>query len=495
MITAQSQIQSQYYGRIKPIPVVTVCYWLMMLITGTDIWDACLLTVAVAFGLMSVTAGGGIKTVPGLLNFVLILKFILIAVVLKTVTFQAADSNLRAPRTTAWVMAVGFFGLYIGTVIFRYVTKIKGVVKGVNDAGVYLWLTIVFSIACLGSMFLVLMFQNSYEDALLGGFWGIAHQFETTASFCIVPAMYYAWSSGSKKFMSHPLVLSIFIANLALGLAATTKQGLMEPVLCYLSVGFIRYGFRSKAVWSIMAAGGFFYVSIVYPYSQYVRSHGGRNGTFSERLEAIQEVFFSVATDSSFRQSVDSQVSNGDSYLGRQSLEPISRLAMMGEADRLIAATDETQSYTGWDTIVNGLELMVPRFIADLKPGAGVGNILGHIGGELAPDDFSTQISYGFMANLYNAFGLNGVLIGTIIFMAIFYYVIRLWFGESDLTLTPWGGSIWYLLMGLCFEHGLVEGPVANDLPAFINLSATVGLIFISIFLASFFGNRRTRIF
>lgn len=466
----------------------------MMLVTGTDILDASLLAAAVCFGLLSVNAGGGIKTVAGLLNFVLILKFVLIAVVLKTFTFQASDSNLRAPRTTAEVMAVGFFALYVGTLIFRYTAKFKGVVREVNDSRTYLWLTIVFSVACLGSTFLILLFQTSYEEALLGGFWGIAHQFENTVSFCIVPAMYYAWSSGSKRFLSHPLVLSIFIATLALGLMTTTKQGLMEPVLCYLSVGFIRYGIRSKVVWGIVAFGGFFYVTIVYPYSQYVRSHGGRDGTLSQRLETIQEVFLSVATDSNFRQTIDSQLSTGDSYLGKQSLEPIGRLAMMGEADRLIAATDNTQSYTGWRTIIDGLDLMVPRFIADLKPSAGVGNILGHIGGDLASDDVTTQISYGFMANLYNAFGLNGVLIGTIVFMAIFYYVISLWFGASDLTLTPWGGSIWYLMMGICFEHGLVEGPLANQLPAFINLSATVGLIFLASFLASFFGDRRRRI-
>jgi hypothetical protein len=383
--------------------------------------------------------------------------------------------------------------LYIGTLIFRYSPTFKGVVKEVTDARTYLWLTIVFSVVCLGSTFLILVFQTSYEEALLGGFWGVAHQFETTASFCIAPAMYYAWSSGSKRFLSHQLVLAILMANLALGLAGTTKQGLMEPVLCYLSVGFIRYGLRSKAVWGIVACGGFFYITIAYPYSQYVRSHGGRNGTFSQRMEAIQEVFLNVATNSQFRQAVDSQVSNGDSYLGKESLEPISRLAMMGEADRLIAATDNTQSYTGWATILNGLELMVPRFIADIKPTEGAGNMLGHIGGELAPDDVSTQISYGFMANLYNAFGLNGVLFGTIIFMAIFYYVLHLWFGASNLTLTPWGGSIWYLMMGIYFEHALVEGPVANNLPAFINLAATVGLIYIAIFLASFFGNRRPR--
>ena len=333
-----------------------------MLMTGTDLLDASLLTAAIGFGLMAVGAGGGIRSVPGLLNFVMILKFLLIGVFLKVITFQAADSNLNAPRTTAEVMAVGFFALYIGTLIFRHTIKIKGLVHGVTDSKMYLCLTIVFSIACLGSTLVILMFAVSYETALTGGFWGVAHQFEIAGAFCVIPAMYYAWSSGSKRFLSHPLVVAIFVVEVMIGIASTTKQGIMEPVLCYLGVGFIRYGIKSKAVWGLVAAGAFFYVSLIYPYSQYVRNHGGRDGTLQERLETIQEVFFNVASDADFRQAVDSQISTGDTYLGKDSFRPISRFAMIGEADRLIAATDATQSYTGWDTISLGFRAAGTEF-------------------------------------------------------------------------------------------------------------------------------------
>lgn len=463
----------------------------MMLMTGTDFLDASFFTIAIAFGLMSVEIAGGYKSAAGLLNFVLILKFLLIAVVLKTVTLQATDSNLRAPRTTAEVMAVGFFALYVGSFVYRHLKKIRGVVKDVTDPKVYFWLAILFSIACLGSTFVILIFQTSYELALQGGLWGVAHQFELSSGFCVVPAMYYAWSSGSKRFLSHPLVLTILVVEILLGLATTTKEALMEPVLCYLSVGFIRYGIRSKAVWGIVATGAVFYVTIGYPYSQYVRSHGGRNGTLAERWQVIEEVFLNVATDSSFRQSVDSQIYSGNSYLGKESLEPIGRLAMVGEADRLVDATDQTQSYTGWETIIAGLQVAVPSFIMPMKPDFAVGNLLGHIGDQLANDDYATQISYGFMANLYNAFGLYGVLFGTIIFISSFYYMLRIWFANPDLNFSPWGSSIWYILIGMLFEHSLIEGPVANDLPAYINLGATVGLIWLAGFMAKVFRARR----
>jgi len=463
----------------------------VLLITGTDLLDSSLLAAAIAFGFLSIGAAGGIKTAPGLLNFVLILKFVLIAVTLKALTWQASDSLLKAPHTTCEVMAVGFFSLYLGSAAYGYVTKIKGLVTDVVDSQMYLVLAIVFSVVCLGSTIIILIFQTSYDTNLSGGLWGVAHQFEVTTSFCVVPAMYYAWSSGSKRFLSHPLVLAILFVQIAIGIALTTKQGMMEPLLCYLGVGFIRYGMRSKLVWGLAATGGLCYTTIVYPYSQYVRSHGGRDGTLQERLETIQEVFFSVSTDSDFRKVAEASTGSDDSYLGKYSLRPISRLAMIGEADRLIAATDETQSYTGWETITNGLKLMVPSFLIADKPTSGGGNFLGHIAGDLAPDDMSTQVSYGIMANLYNAFGLTGVLFGTGFFICIFYYSLRVWFAHPDLSSGPWGSSIWYLLLGMLFEHGLVEASIGNTLPAIFNLSAVVGLVYVSKFLVSLLRNRR----
>jgi hypothetical protein len=163
---------------------------------------------------------------------------------------------------------------------------------------------------------------------------------------------------------------------------------------------------------------------------------------------------------------------------------------MIGEADRLIEATDATQSYTGWETITNGLRLMVPSFLIADKPTSGGGNFLGHIAGDLATDDMTTQVSYGFMANFYNAFGMQGVLFGSILFIAIFHYVIRLWFATPYLELTPWGSTIWYVLLGMMFEHSLIEGPVGNMFPTFVDMSAIVGLVLLSRWVVGLFAPR-----
>ncbi len=455
------------------------------MMTGTDPVNAGLFTIAILFGLLAMQVAGGYRTVPGILNLVLLSKFLLFAVILKSVTWQAMDSQLRAPRATAEVMALGFIGLFLGTWLYRASMHPPGLVGEVTTARTYLALTLVFLVCCFLSAFVVLVFATSYDLELTGGLWGVAHNLAGLSSFCIVPAMYYAWSSGSKRFLSHPLVLTILSLQIVYGIMSTTKQGVMEPLLCFFSVGFIRYGWRNKTLWSLVAAGLVFYSSIVYPYSQYVRDHGGRDGDLASRLEAIEEVFFNVSTSSDYRDMVETKIYYGEPYLGKDALAPYSRMAMVGEADRLIAATDATQSYTGWETILLGLKLMVPSFILPDKPLSGGGNYLGHVAGDVADFDKTTQISYGVMANLFNAFSLKGVLLGSILFFAVFYYAIRFWYRDPTLTFGPFGSTIWYILLAMSYEHSLIEAPIGNLLPGLISSALVVSLVFAAKLLAS----------
>ena len=464
----------------KVIPIIVIASWLMQMMTGTDAINAVAFSCAIFFGLLAVHVAGGFKTITGLLNLVMISKFLLFALVIKTVTWQALDSHLKAPRATAEVMALGFMGLFIGTWLYRRVPRPPGMVADVATSRNYLAITISFLFFSLVSGVAKLIFATSYITDLRGGLWGFAQNLSTLSAFAVVPAMYYAWSSGAKRFLSHPLVLGILMLELAYGIASTTKQSAMEPLVCYAGVGFIRYGLKSKAVWALVAAGLVFYTTILYPYSQYVRDHGGRDGDLASRLEVIKEVFFSVSTNSDFRNMVETTISGHETYLGKESLDSYSRLAMVGEADRLIASTDATQSYTGWETIVMGLELMVPSFIYPDKPLSAGGNLLAHIAGDVADDDQTTQVSYGVMAGLFNSFALPGVFWGSILFFGLLYYSLQVWYRNAVLNFEPYGSSIWYILLTIQFQHSLVEAPVGNLLPTFLNTGLMVAPVILT---------------
>jgi hypothetical protein len=204
-----------------------------------------------------------------------------------------------------------------------------------------------------------------------------------------------------------------------------------------------------------------YYAVIVFPYSQYVRGNGGRQGTFEHRAEVTQDTFLRIASDRNFRSTVTDRVSKG-SYFGPGPLSPFGRLAMVSEADRLIAATERQQAFTGWETIAWGFKLLTPSFLYPNKPIFEAGNYLAHIVGDVGSSDTTTQASYGIMANLYNAFSFAGVLIGTPIFFAAFYYWVRIFLGDPRWERLPTASTLWFIWFVASFHHSIVESTLSG---------------------------------
>jgi hypothetical protein len=139
----------------------------------------------------------------------------------------------------------------------------------------------------------------------------------------------------------------------------------------------------------------------------------------------------------------------------------------MGLADTLVAGTDES-GQTGWETITWGFKLMVPSFIYPDKPIYPASNFLGHIAHEVSDDDYTTQVSYGIMANFYNAFSYPGVFIGTAVFIGSFYYILRLGFGRARCERRTAGTTAWFVLIIAHYHHMLVEAAVSGLMPSLL---------------------------
>jgi hypothetical protein len=161
---------------------------------------------------------------------------------------------------------------------------------------------------------------------------------------------------------------------------------------------------------------------------------------------------------------VTERVTKQASYFNPGPLAPFSRLAMVGEADRLISATERQQAFTGWETITWGFKLLTPSFLYPDKPIVEAGNYLGHIVGDVGPTDSTTQISYGVMANFYNAFSLSGVLIGTPLFFAGFYYWIRMFLGEARWESAPTTSTLCFIWLIALYQHSIVESSVSGNI-------------------------------
>jgi hypothetical protein len=444
-----------------------VLYFLGQLLVGTSSYVALLFSAAILFGLYSIAAAGGLTTAFGMLNAILITKVLLIGIALKILILEPSEMNLDAPETTAAVMFFGFFGLLVGTCLQRSLpTPPVAIVPGVSEPRMYLALTIVFLVCGYGGYFVGLGPDLAGEGVQAGGVLGLARNLSAFKSFAIVPALFFAWARG-KRFMTHPLVIGVLAVGVIAGIFTTGKLEAMEPLVFYVLVGILRYGLRDKRLWALAAIAISYYATIIYPYSQYVRYAGGREGSLYDRVEVMKDVFWRMTTDDNFRQFILAKRSaEGPSYLDNEALKPFSRLAMVAEEDALISATEQQQSFTGWQTLTWGFKLMAPSFLYPDKPIWGSGNYLAHISGQVGSTDETTQVSYGVMANFYNAFSYPGVLIGSIIFFCLFYYWLRIFFRNPRWNATPTGATLWFLLLVATFQHSLIESTVAGLIPS-----------------------------
>ena len=57
------------------------------------------------------------------------------------------------------------------------------------------------------------------------------------------------------------------------------------------------------------------------------------------------------------------------------------------------------------------------------------------------------------MANLYNAFSLTGVLVGTPLFFGAFYYWIRIFLGNAKWEGVPTASTLWFLWLVASYQH------------------------------------------
>jgi hypothetical protein len=447
------------------------------LLVGTEVTVAFLFALAILFGTLSIFAAGGLKSAFGFLNAILIGKFLLFGIAVKILLLQPADMSLEAPRTTALVMAIGFGGLFLGTTVQSHLScPQQWSLNRPFSADMLLSFAIVLFIVSYLGYFAGMIPSTQGDNLRTGGWLGIARALGGLRSIAIVPPMMYLWRTKADRWMTHPAILTILAWGVLVGIFGTGKQEAMEPLVFYALVGFLRYGWRDLRLWSLVSIAVIYYTVLVFPYSQYVRNAGGREGTFESRAQVTKDVFWSIASNQQFRDTVTERVTRQSSYFNPGALAPFSRMAMVGEADRLISATEQQQAFTGWETIIWGFKYATPSFLYPNKPTIDAGNYLGHIAGDLAPLDRTTQISYGVMANLYNAFSLVGVLIGTPLFFAGFYYWIRTFLGNPVLEGAPTTSMLWFMWLVAFYHHSLVESSIAGNI-ASLTFPVVVGLL------------------
>lgn len=470
---------------------ITAVLLVGQLITGTDVVVAFEFAIAILFGMLSVLAGGGLRSAFGCLNAILIGKFLFLGVAGKVLLLEPADGTLRAPQTTALVMATGFLGLFIGTKVQSSFScpRFWSMNRPTSDDMLLAFSIVIFILSYLG--YFASMIPSTHGEGIRTGGWlGFARAFGSLKSFAIVPPMLYLWRKKARLWMTHPAILALLTWSALVGIFSTSKEDALEPLTFYALVGFLRYGLRDIRLWSFVSASLLYYAVIIFPYAQYVRHKGGREGSLAERAEITKGIFWRIATDPNFRTATSERMS-APAYFAEPTLSAFNRLAMVGEADRLVDATERQQAFTGWETIAWGFKLLTPSFLFPDKPIFEAGNHLAHIAGDVGSSDTTTQVSYGIMANFYNAFSLPGVLVGTSIFFAVFYYWIRIFLGDARCDGGPNASALWFIWLVASFQHSIVESAVSG-LIASLSFPFVLAVLWVAARWLSLFLPRKT---
>ena len=445
---------------------------------GEDVLVAVLFSGAAFFGLLSVLTVK-LASPIGLLNILLVGRFLGGAYFAKNVLMEESiGARLQAPETTALVMFLGFAAVWLGTKIAgRFSRPLAGFRSELSSRRLLI-LSGIFFFAGYGSA-VALRMTGLYGSEITGGVWGLLKALTPYSNIAIPTFMMYLWKTNSRKFLLNPLLLLLVASASVIGIFETGKQAMAEPLVFYLIMALARYGWRNPAIWFSIVALLAVFQSFVFPISQYVRNVGGRDLNFNNATSATYETVVSFLTDEHFRETVrqvaeDSVQTGTKSYLDPK-LSAFQRIAMVGEADRLLAATNYYGEFTGLETITEAALHVVPSYLYPAKPVLGTNNFLGRYAGDLGQDDYGTQISYGFFANFYNAFGFVGVFFGsvlTVIWVSILTGLI---------STGPMHRDPWFLLAALGLSQSYVEQSLSGQIlaihvpiVAFVLLAATV---------------------
>jgi len=471
-----------FQGKLVGLTAICTLYLVGQLLAGTSVIVAAQFTAAIFFGLLAVVAGGGVKSVFGLLNLILIGRYLLIAIAIKIVLMEPAHKNLNEPAMTSLVIMVGFFALCVVTVVARALPQpCQALLPFTRRPIVFLSFALVLFVLCNAGYFVGIAPSLNGEGLTTGGVLGYARTLGSLKAFAVVPAMFYAWSSGSRRFLTHPLVLAILGASLAVGIFSTGKQDAMEPVVYYAAMAVLRRGLQYRKLWIFGTAAALLFALVIFPYSQFVRISGGREGSFGQRLVIIEDVMYKVLTDSAFRSSITTdaigQTSGRKLYWDYKVLTPLNRLSLVADADRLIGASMRTAP-TEWETVTWGFKLLTPSFLYPDKPKYEAGNYFGHLVGDLNLMDRDTQVAYGPFANWYNAFALPGVLLGTMVLFGGLYYWLRLFCGNPTWGQDAGGRIMWLLLIVGTYHHRLAESTLPGII-AFLPIPVIALLLFL----------------
>jgi len=273
----------------------------------------------------------------------------------------------------------------------------------------------------------------------------------------IIGVMYEIRSSGGRRSISLLVLLGGIYFFCFWGLMAFSKQGLLEPIVCWLlPVCALRFRLSTIQIVACLVGTVIVFQWLV-PYAQYGRRFVTPEQTQSERIELVARQLGDL--EGTRRLYLEEERGSTVGALGEYYNTPQGfwdRLEFVSTDDSLINITDQGRA-VGFAPVTESFINAVPHFLwPDKPPPIHGGNYYVHeIEGLNANEgDTTTGISFSPTAEAFHMLRWVGVLVVAPILWFLFFVTYDSLFG--DVRATPWGLLVLAQLSHTAPEGGIV---------------------------------------
>jgi hypothetical protein len=385
------------------------------------------------------------------------LKLVVISQAAKSFFGEPGDSRLRMPVTTIGMLLVGLASMTIAVALVR-LARVRRHLFAADASPESLRVAAIVTFA-LGAMSHLGVMTTGVEDGALqvGGLPGLLRQW----AFCLSLAVAFATAYVIRKSEGRTLcgwfngVPVVFF--FAIGVLSASKQGMFEP---FLLVGLTAVAFRFRFAVAHVVVGAMFLVlavGLLFPFGQVARNYT-RGYDFVETVTTTAEFaarhFGSLEGFRQLHEQYDDAAERAElTQYYERTIGLLERVSLIKMADLLVAATAR-EGPSEWDTITHGFKMVLPRFVYPNKPAVNTGTYLGKKAGVISEDDWGTQVSFGFVADAYSAFGWAGVALIPGIVTACFLLLFN-WF------VGPLERNVWCVYLFVEFQHFFAEQTIS----------------------------------
>lgn len=443
---------------------------------GTDPAFTGLVLVFSALWLASVRLLGGPFTLIGACVGFAGLQHILISQFAKLLMGQRPDTPLAQPIVTMQVYVLGMAGILLAIILTRgkYLQGIKPVlVPELRPDRL--------RVLAYGTTFFMLVRYFGMSGIVPQA--RVLLQFDFVVPLAVACATAYTVVSSEKTKCLSPLTLFGIAIPLLFGIAFSQRRESSYAIVIFV-ITAIAFGYKFK-LWQIVGGilVGLFFVYVLFPFALVARNQGSRAGSVTQSLSQSWDILGeALSNPAKFQQEASSGPSLEDAaawrvlYYGRPNPN-LDRMSIIITTDALVQSTI-TKGTIGWETIVPGLEMVIPRAFNPDKDPIGTSNKIAQRAPGVVNDlDFVTSITLGFFLESFLAFGWLGSFALPFL-MTLCYLVVYRIVMAQELSQNIWACGLvvflpWTFSEGT-FQQNIVQVFQTGPLMAFVCLILVV---------------------